>query len=58
MSVATLTAAVGIDPFPGLPASMKQVAMQLPNPEGRHGFRHQRQRRREPGGWLEQIFGR
>lgn len=33
VSVAILIQAVGIDPFPGLPPALKQVAMQLPPPE-------------------------
>jgi endonuclease G len=33
VSVAILIQAVGIDPFPGLPSALKQVAMQLPPPE-------------------------
>jgi endonuclease G len=40
VSVAALTALVGVDPFPALPAAMKQSPIQLPAPEdGRHGRR-------------------
>lgn len=59
VSVATLTRSVGIDPFPGLPARMKETAMSLPEPEdspyapGHHRDRH---RRREPRSLLEQLF--
>ena len=51
VSVAALTHATGIDPFPALPARMKAVAMTLPAPEPSPyaGGRNHRQRRRPPG---------
>lgn len=57
MSVAALTQATGIDPFPALPARMKAVAMALPDPEasGYAGHRNRRQRR-QPVGLLERLF--
>ena len=50
VSVAALTQATGIDPFPALPASMKAVAMTLPEPEASRyaGHRTRRQRRAPP----------
>ena len=47
VSVAALTRATGIDPFPALPARMKAVAMTLPAPEPSPyaGSRSHRQRR-------------
>lgn len=58
VSVAVLARTVGIDPFPALPASLKQVAMRLPQPEkGRYSTAGQRRRGREPRGFLEQLFG-
>lgn len=56
-SVATLVRLAGIDPFPALPADLKETAMTLPDPE--HGGRSSRSRRRqprEPRGILEQLF--
>ncbi len=58
VSVAVLARTVGIDPFPALPARLKQVAMTLPQPEkGRYATTGQRRRGREPRGFLEQLFG-
>lgn len=57
VSVATLIRVVGIDPFPGLPDSVKQVVMTLPPPEDSpyapkgHG-RHRRKER----SLLEQLL--
>lgn len=44
MSVAALTAMVGIDPFPALSAGLKDVVMLLPEPERRHRNYHHRPR--------------
>ena len=51
VSVAALTQATGIDPFPSLPARMKAVAMTLPDPEASSyaGHRSRRQRRQLTG---------
>ena len=57
VSVAVLTQAVGIDPFPALPERVKQTAMSLPEPEDspyapQHGHHH----RRERGGMLQRLL--
>ena len=47
----------GLDPFPALPASIKQTAMPLPRPEdGRLATRQHRKRTREPRSLLEQLL--
>ncbi len=57
VSVRVLIHAVGIDPFPALPDTMKEQVMSLPPPEdspyasGRHSRRH-----RKPKGLLEQLL--
>ena len=57
LPVRVLIHAVGIDPFPALPAAMKEQAMSLPPPEdspyahGQHNRRH-----RKPKGLLEQLL--
>src|SRR3954453_5075277 len=59
VSVATLISMVGVDPFPALPASMKEAAIALPTAEaGRHGSRRRSARQRQPGSLLEPVFGR
>src|SRR3954452_10120066 len=59
VSVATLTSMVAVDPFPALPASMKQAAIALPTAEaGRHGSRRRSPRQRQPASLLEPVFGR
>lgn len=57
VSVAALTRATGVDPFPALPARLKTVAMTLPAPEASRyaGHRNHRQRRQPPGR-LEPLF--
>ena len=56
--VATLVRVVGIDPFPGLPESVKREPMALPPPEdspyAHEG--HERHRRKQPG-LLERLLG-
>ena len=57
--VATLTTMVGVDPFPSLPASMKETAIALPTGEaGRHGSKKRGPRQRQPESLFEQVFGR
>ena len=46
MSIATLAATVGIDPFPALLDSVKQTVMALPRPEA-SPYAHRRSRRQE-----------
>jgi hypothetical protein len=58
VSVATLISMVGIDPFPALPASMKDAAIALPTAEaGRHGSRRRSPRQRQAASLLQQLFG-
>ncbi len=57
MSVATLIEVIGIDPFPALPARLKQTAMPLPLPEANrygHGNHHRHTRDRSP---LDRLLG-
>ena len=57
VSVAALIQAVGIDPFPGLPDSVKQVAAALPPPENSpYAPREHRRHRRRQGTILEQLL--
>ncbi len=58
VSVAMLTRMTGIDPFPALPAGVKEAAMTLPSPKAsRYAPGHRRQRR-EPVGALAQFLNR
>lgn len=58
VSVATLTQVVGIDPFPALPESVKQVALVLPPPkDSPYATKgHRRHRRGGERGLLEQLL--
>ena len=56
VSVAVLVRAVGIDPFPGLPARMKAAAMVLPEPEESPYAPRQRRRQTQPRGFLQRLF--
>jgi endonuclease G len=58
VSVAVLTRAAGVDPFPSLSESVKATAIALPAPnQGQHAFRSQRKRPRDARSWLEQLLG-
>lgn len=57
VTVATLIRAVGIDPFPALPESVKRVALVLPPPEDSpYATKGRRRHRREAPGLLEQLL--
>lgn len=57
VSVATLIRAVGIDPFPALPETVKRVALVLPPPEDSpYAPKGHKRRHREPRGLLEQLL--
>ena len=59
VSVATLISMVAVDPFPALPASMKEAAIALPTAEaGRHGSRRRSPRQRQPASLAEPVFDR
>ncbi len=55
LSVAALTGAVGIDPFPALSDRVKQRAITLPKPEN---SRYARRQPARPRGLLEHLLGR
>jgi endonuclease G, mitochondrial len=56
--VSTLIRVVGIDPFPALPDSVKQVVMVLPPPEDSpYAPKRKTRRRKEPPSLLEQLLG-
>ncbi len=58
VSVAFLVRGVGVDPFPALPDGMKSVAMTLPSPRSSpYTSTRRRERRREPAGLLERLYG-
>lgn len=60
VSVAVLARIVGIDPFPALPASMKQTAMTLPQPQpqaSHSASERQRGQRRDERGSPDQMPG-
>ncbi len=58
VSVATLARVVGIDPFPALPASVKEQAMLLPAPgKSRYAPGQRREPRRRQNGLPEQAPG-
>ena len=57
VSVAVLTQAVGIDPFPALPERVKQTAMTLPEPEDNpYAPQHGRHSRRERRSVLDRLL--
>ncbi len=57
VSVRVLIHAVGLDPFPALPAAMKEQAINLPLPrDNPHASGRSGHRQREPRSLLEQLF--
>ncbi|MCQ8239906.1 DNA/RNA non-specific endonuclease [Rhizosaccharibacter radicis] len=57
LSVAALIRVVGIDPFPFLPDSLKQVAMVLPTPDpSPYEPRARRRRGHKPQSWLDWLL--